>query len=88
MYNFAFILDLRVKLQGPSKCLAHIGASLEMDFTTQYTNIHNKLFEVYAMYEKKFDNLGNQMQNTDQRKGLLRKLFKFKFNTNNNVAIL
>ena len=33
---------------------------MNLDLSTQYININNKLFEVYAMYENKFDNLTNE----------------------------
>ena len=60
LYSFVFILNPLIKLQGLCKCLAHIGASLDLDFITKCTNVNNKLFEVYAMYENKFDKLRNQ----------------------------
>ena len=59
LFSFAFILDPRVNLQGLHKCFAHIGACMNLDLSTQYTNVNNKLFEVYAMYENKFSNLRN-----------------------------
>ena len=60
LYYFVFSLDHRVKLQGFCKCLSHIGAFFKLDFTTQYNNANNKLYEVCAIDEKRFDNLRNQ----------------------------
>ena len=61
LYSFAFILDPRVKLPSFSKFFAHIGTSLELDFTND-TNACDKLFELYAMYKKKYGNWRNQTQ--------------------------
>ena len=62
LYCFGFVLDPRVKLQGLNTCLTHMGHCLDLDFSSQYNVVCNKLFEVYAMYEKKFGNLRNQQQ--------------------------
>ena len=60
LYCFAIVLDPRVKLKGLYKCLAHIAVCLDLDFSSQYNVVNNKLFEVYIMYENKFGNLRNQ----------------------------
>ena len=60
LYSFTFVLDPRVKLLGLHKCFAHNGTCMNLDLSIQYSNINNKLFEVYAIYENKFGNLKNQ----------------------------
>ena len=67
MYCFAFILDPRVKLQGLSKCLMHIGSCLDIDYSSYYNTVHNKLYEFYGKYECKFGgNILNEQQQSTQ----------------------
>ncbi|EXB94224.1 Putative RNA methyltransferase [Morus notabilis] len=62
----AIILDPRVKLAGLGNVLSHIGVQLDIDYTLQVVDTHEKLFEIYAIYENKFGNLTTQQTQQDQ----------------------
>ncbi|KAK3225350.1 hypothetical protein Dsin_005212 [Dipteronia sinensis] len=54
LYALGVIVDLRIKLAGLEYLLDFIGNKLSVDYSDQITDIRNKLFEVFSIYEPRF----------------------------------
>jgi len=54
LYAFAFILDPRAKLSGFGNVLGLISDAVGVDYSAYFTNIRDKLTEVYGKYDQKF----------------------------------
>jgi len=53
LYAFAFILDPRAKLDGFSNVLSLLNAATNIDYSAYFTEVRDKLSEVYRKYEQK-----------------------------------
>ncbi|KAK3218934.1 hypothetical protein Dsin_012904 [Dipteronia sinensis] len=54
LYALGVIVDPRIKLAGLEYLLEFIGNKLSIDYFDQITDIRNKLFEVFSIYERRF----------------------------------
>ncbi|KAK3189341.1 hypothetical protein Dsin_028902 [Dipteronia sinensis] len=54
LYALGVIVDPRIKLSGLEYLLEFIGNKLSVDYSDQITDIRNKLFEVFSIYELRF----------------------------------
>ncbi|KAK3211870.1 hypothetical protein Dsin_016576 [Dipteronia sinensis] len=54
LYVLGVIVDLRIKLVGLEYLFEFIDNKLSVDYSDQITNIRNKLFKVFSIYEHKF----------------------------------
>ncbi|KAK3218460.1 hypothetical protein Dsin_012430 [Dipteronia sinensis] len=54
LYALGVIVDHRIKLAGLEYLLEFIGNKLSVDYSDQITDILNKLFEVFSIYERRF----------------------------------
>ncbi|KAK3188899.1 hypothetical protein Dsin_028460 [Dipteronia sinensis] len=54
LYALGVIVDSRIKLAGLEYLLEFIGNKLSVDYSDQITDIRNKLFEVFSIYERRF----------------------------------
>jgi hypothetical protein len=54
LYAFAFILDPRAKLDGLGNALGVLVVAVNVDYASYFTNVRDKLSEVYGKYEKKY----------------------------------
>ncbi|KAK3229321.1 hypothetical protein Dsin_001202 [Dipteronia sinensis] len=54
LYALGVIVDPRIKLAGLEYLLEFIGNKLSIDYSDQITDIRNKLFEVFSIYERRF----------------------------------
>ncbi|KAK2648818.1 hypothetical protein Ddye_016307 [Dipteronia dyeriana] len=57
LYALSAIIDPRVKLSGLEVLLEFIGINLSIDYSEQITDIRTKLFEIFRIYETRFDNI-------------------------------
>ncbi|KAK3229134.1 hypothetical protein Dsin_001015 [Dipteronia sinensis] len=60
LYALGLIVDPRVKLSGLDFLLEFIGNNLSIDYSKQITDIRNKLFEVFSIYERRFGGVDTQ----------------------------
>lgn len=54
LYALAFVLDPRCKLRGLSAILSLVGDTIGVDYSSFYTEVRRKLYEVFGRYEVKF----------------------------------
>ncbi|KAK3221983.1 hypothetical protein Dsin_009008 [Dipteronia sinensis] len=54
LYALGVIVDPRIKLAGLEYLLEFTGNKLSIDYSEQITDIRNKLFEVFSIYERRF----------------------------------
>ncbi|KAK3225516.1 hypothetical protein Dsin_005378 [Dipteronia sinensis] len=54
LYTLGVIVDPRIKLAGLEYLLEFIGNKLSVDYSDQITDIRNKLFKVFSIYERRF----------------------------------
>ena len=78
LYAFPFILDLTAKLDMFANALDVLVGSLHLDYSAYFTDVRDKLSEVYAKYDQKY--AGVRMQRpppapTGKKKGAWSKLF-------------
>ncbi|KAK3189262.1 hypothetical protein Dsin_028823 [Dipteronia sinensis] len=60
LYALGVIVDPRIKLAGLEYLLEFIGNKLSVDYSDQITDIQNKLFKVFSIYERKFDGVDTE----------------------------
>ncbi|KAK3205316.1 hypothetical protein Dsin_019362 [Dipteronia sinensis] len=60
LYALGIIVDPRVKLSGLDFLLEFIGTNMSIDYSEQITDIRNKLFEVFSIYERRFGGVDTQ----------------------------
>ncbi|BAF17993.1 Os05g0521800 [Oryza sativa Japonica Group] len=60
LYAFAFVLDPRCKLRGLSAILSLVGDTIGVDYSSFYTEVRRKLYEVFRRYEVKFQEVRQQ----------------------------
>ncbi|KAK0604709.1 hypothetical protein LWI29_018579 [Acer saccharum] len=60
LYALSIVIDPRIKLSGLELFLEVIGTNLEIDYSDQVTDIRNKLFEVFRIYERRFGGIETQ----------------------------
>ncbi|KAK3226988.1 hypothetical protein Dsin_006850 [Dipteronia sinensis] len=60
LYALGVIVDHMVKLSGLEFLLEFIGTNLTVDYSDQITDIRNKLFEVFSIYERIFGSIDMQ----------------------------
>ncbi|KAK3212173.1 hypothetical protein Dsin_016879 [Dipteronia sinensis] len=54
LYALGVIVDPRIKLAGLEYLVEFTGNKLSIDYSDQITDIRNKLFEVFSIYERRF----------------------------------
>lgn len=60
LYALAFVLDPRCKLRGLSAILSLVGDTIGVDYSSFYTEVRRKLYEVFGRYEVKFQEVRQQ----------------------------
>lgn len=72
LYALGLILDPRAKMMGFERILYAMGCQMRIDFSNQISNVRNKLFEVYSMYENRYRELRThavaQIENRPRKK--------------------